>query len=77
MGFDTIEINLVKCLFIVYAGQCLVDDPSRLLNHYKFFYKTLTPQLCIKYCMEKKFIFAGVQTGFQAFVVTLLHQPLK
>ena len=54
-------IDLTGPLFLDFVGQCVVDDPSRLLDDHTVFSETLTPDLCIKHCLGKKFNYAGVQ----------------
>jgi len=53
-------------VYTQWSGQCVVDDGSRLLDHY-ISISGLTPQLCRDQCSAKGFIFAGLQYGGQCF----------
>ena len=43
-----------------------MDDSSRLLDD-KTDFSNLTPNLCVKNCIDKKFSYAGVQAGDECF----------
>jgi len=61
----------------VFAGQCVVDDSSRLLDDYTPFHNILTPNLCIKNCLDKNFRYAGVQNGGECFCGDTAPPPSK
>jgi hypothetical protein len=49
-----------------WAGQCVVDDRSRVLDHSVQVYD-LTPKRCIESCSNESYIFAGVQARSYCF----------
>ena len=48
-------------------GQCVEDNPSRLLKDYNDLGNANTPSACMKKCSDKGYTYAGVQYGSQCF----------